>query len=97
MPLTHTATPEWGDIHSSIQQALSRVPTLTERQRDVLMAFCDGPTDRTLARRLEVSVFTVRDHIDAAKRQLGVNSRTALGIVGYLLACEMHVQIITSE
>lgn len=85
-----TELPEWSDIDSLVSMAMSKVVTLTARQREVLMAFSDGPTDRILARRLGVSVFTARDHFRVIKRQLGVDNRTVVGIVGYLVLRESH-------
>lgn len=51
---------------------------LTDAQRDVLtlMPSCD---DETIARRLELSVTTVRRHIKAIYRALDVNNRFAAG------------------
>lgn len=77
--------PNWNEIEKLVTMAVEKVPTLTARQREVLMALSDGPTDRILARRLGVSIFTARDHFRVVKRQLGVDNRIVVGIVGYLV------------
>jgi DNA-binding CsgD family transcriptional regulator len=58
---------------------------LNVAQRDVLklMLACD---DETIARRLELSVTTVRRHIKTIYRALGVNNRFAAGLAAAKLA-----------
>jgi DNA-binding NarL/FixJ family response regulator len=48
-------------------------------QRNVLTLMLSSD-DETIARRLELSVTTVRRHIKAIYRALGVNSRFAAGM-----------------
>lgn len=55
-------------------------PTLTASQRDVLTLMLDGGGDEAIARRLEMSVTTVRRNIKAIYGLLGVNNRFAAGI-----------------
>jgi DNA-binding NarL/FixJ family response regulator len=49
---------------------------LTPRQRDVLALLLQGKPNKLIARELNVSVETVKDHVAAVLRALGVNSRT---------------------
>jgi DNA-binding NarL/FixJ family response regulator len=49
---------------------------LTPRQKDVLMALLKGYCNKTIARELHISVETVKDHVAAVLRALGVSSRT---------------------
>ena len=49
---------------------------LTPRQREVLTLLLDGKSNKTIARDLAISVETVKDHVAAVLRTLGVNSRT---------------------
>ena len=49
---------------------------LTPRQREVLALLLDGKSNKTIARDLAISVETVKDHVAAVLRTLGVNSRT---------------------
>ena len=49
---------------------------LTPRQGDVLTLLLKGLPNKLIARELNVSVDTVKDHVAAVLRTLGVNSRT---------------------
>lgn len=57
------------------------VPTLeglglTARQHDVLQLLLQGKPNKHIARELGLSVETIKDHVAAVLRALGVNSRT---------------------
>ena len=49
---------------------------LTPRQTDVLGLLLRGYSNKLIARELDLSVETVKDHVAAVLRALGVNSRT---------------------
>ncbi len=49
---------------------------LTPRQTDVLGLLLRGQSNKLIARELNLSVETVKDHVAAVLRALGVNSRT---------------------
>jgi DNA-binding NarL/FixJ family response regulator len=49
---------------------------LTPRQTDVLALLLQGKPNKMIARELSVSVETVKDHVAAVLRALGVSSRT---------------------
>jgi DNA-binding NarL/FixJ family response regulator len=49
---------------------------LTRRQADVLALLLQGLPNRLIARELNVSVETIKDHVAAVLRALGVSSRT---------------------
>lgn len=49
---------------------------LTPRQAEVLALLLQGQANKEIARRLNLSVETVKDHVQAVLRALGVNSRT---------------------
>src|SRR5450432_764053 len=49
---------------------------LTPRQTDVLALLLRGLSNKLIARELKLSVETVKDHVAAVLRALGVNSRT---------------------
>ena len=50
---------------------------LTPREREVLGLICQGLDDKTIARRLDVSANTVRNHVARIYAKIGVNRRTA--------------------
>ena len=54
---------------------------LTPRQTDVLALLLKGLPNKLIARELSVSVDTVKDHVAAVLRTLGVNSRTQAVLV----------------
>lgn len=49
---------------------------LTTRQHDVLLLLLQGKPNKHIARELGLSVETIKDHVAAVLRALGVNSRT---------------------
>jgi DNA-binding NarL/FixJ family response regulator len=49
---------------------------LTPRQAEVLGLLLKGLPNKLIARELNLSVETVKDHVAAVLRALGVNSRT---------------------
>ena len=63
-------------------------PRLTPRQCEVLDLLCEGLSNKMIARRLELSEFTVRGHVQAVLSLLGVQSRSqapyAARRVGYI-------------
>ncbi len=61
--------------HSAASPAVSRLG-LTPRQRDVLACLLKGRPNKLIARELNLSVETVKDHVAAVLRALGVSSRT---------------------
>jgi DNA-binding NarL/FixJ family response regulator len=63
---------------SGYQTAPTTLATLglTPRQTDVLALLLQGKPNKLIARELKLSVETVKDHVAAVLRALGVNSRT---------------------
>lgn len=64
-------------------------PRLTPRQCEVLDLLCEGLSNKVIARRLELSEFTVRGHVQAVFALLQVSSRSQatfaarrIGLVG---------------
>ena len=62
-------------IQATPREALSAFK-LTPRQTDVLGLLLRGQSNKLIARELNLSVETVKDHVAAVLRALGVNSRT---------------------
>jgi DNA-binding NarL/FixJ family response regulator len=48
----------------------------TPRELEVLNAIADGLTNKMIARRLEISLHTVKFHVESVFRKLGVRTRT---------------------
>jgi DNA-binding NarL/FixJ family response regulator len=49
---------------------------LTPRELEVLSAIADGDTNKTIARRLNISLHTVKFHVESVFRKLDVRTRT---------------------
>jgi len=64
-----------GTGHPARPNALAQFK-LTPRQTDVLGLLLRGQSNKLIARELDLSVETVKDHVAAVLRALGVNSRT---------------------
>lgn len=63
--------------HGDDQATLTnRYPSLTPRQSDVLAGVVRGQSNKQIARALDISDNTVKQHLNSVYRELGVNSRT---------------------
>jgi DNA-binding NarL/FixJ family response regulator len=49
---------------------------LTPRELEVLAAIADGDTNKVIARRLGISLHTVKFHVESLFRKLGARTRT---------------------
>jgi DNA-binding NarL/FixJ family response regulator len=58
------------------------VEKLTAREREVLGLICQGVSDATISKRLSLSSNTVRNHVSALYRKLGVHRRSEAVIWG---------------
>lgn len=65
---------------AEIPPQLNPLSRLTERQRAVALLVAEGMTNGEIAARLFVSDATVKSHITAVLRRLGIRSRTQLAI-----------------
>jgi DNA-binding CsgD family transcriptional regulator len=61
-----------------VAEMLARAHGLTPRERDVALGLARGESTAALAARLFVSPHTVRDHLKAVFRKVGVGSRAEL-------------------
>ncbi|RZJ10164.1 MAG: response regulator transcription factor [Rubrivivax sp.] len=68
-PPPAAALPDWTEL------------PLTPRQKHVLHLLTMGHSNKLIARELGVSVETVKDHVAAVLKALGVNSRTQAAVV----------------
>ena len=63
-------------VRARTQALKSELPYLTPRQLDVAALLMQGQSNKAIARTLNLSVDTVKDHVTALMRNLNVNSRT---------------------
>jgi two-component system, NarL family, nitrate/nitrite response regulator NarL len=61
----------FGDMRESEGHAL-----LTPRELEVLAALSEGLTNKAIARRLDISLHTVKFHVESLFRKLGARTRT---------------------
>ncbi len=57
------------------------VESLTKRERQVLMALCEGQTNKEIARSLTLSEPTIKLHVKTLCRRLGVSNRTQAAMI----------------
>ena len=66
-------------IAPEIKRLLSDDPPLTDltaRQQDILQAIVRGLYDKDIARELGISVYTVKEHVNALFAKIGASNRT---------------------
>lgn len=64
-----------------VSSLLAQYPALTQRQIDVLTLLAEGKSNKDIARDLDISPFTVRLHVSATLRTLGVETRSAAAAI----------------
>ena len=70
---------------ASSQDVLQRKPLLSPREREVLRWIAVGKSDEEIADLLRISRLTVTQHVESAKRKLGVNKRTPAAVMAFAL------------
>jgi DNA-binding NarL/FixJ family response regulator len=61
---------------TSREQALARLALLTRQQAKILQLICEGRLNKQIAYDLSIAETTVKAHVTAIMRKLGVQSRT---------------------
>ncbi|MGL5857232.1 MAG: response regulator [Angustibacter sp.] len=65
-------------VQSAHRGAAPDVPTLSEREREVLALLARGATDQGIAKELTISISTVRSHLDRIRDKTGCRRRADL-------------------
>ena len=73
--------PSEGDAMGSDQRHTSRLAELTPQQGRILQSICEGKLNKQIAYDLSIAEATVKAHITAILRKLGVQSRTQAVLV----------------
>jgi DNA-binding NarL/FixJ family response regulator len=83
---THAAVAMDADVNTATLPSSFDALRLTPRQSDVLAALLHGKTNKLIAKELGLSIETVKDHVSAVLRVLGVRTRTQAVLVVGLIA-----------
>ncbi len=75
-------------LDRATMELLARSAGLTPRESEVAHIVAEGGSPRDAAERIEISIETVRLHLKAAFRKLGVHSQTELALLAHRLT--MH-------
>lgn len=67
----------WVTERADREQLLTRIESLTPRERTVLRLLFDGDKVSKIANRLDITQATVRSHVRSILRKMGVNSQLA--------------------
>lgn len=68
--------PEWISASGTAAFLEPDLPTLTPRQREILLLLSDGHSNKEIGLRLGLAEVTVKMHVSSIFRELGVTSRT---------------------
>ena len=89
-------TPE-GHMQSSgptdaTQDAVARLASLTTQQSRILDLICEGRLNKQIAYELSIAETTVKAHVTAIMRKLGVHSRTQAVLIAKEASFEEHLR-----
>jgi len=76
LPEGYVEVPASADADTAQSVALSRIATLTDQQARILQLICEGKLNKQIAFDLSIAETTVKAHVTAIMRKLGVQSRT---------------------
>ncbi|WP_422047893.1 LuxR C-terminal-related transcriptional regulator [Shimia sp.] len=91
-----TFTPE-GHVNSSetadaTQDAVARLASLTTQQSRILDLICEGRLNKQIAYELSIAETTVKAHVTAIMRKLGVHSRTQAVLIAKEASFDEHLR-----
>ncbi len=89
--LPHTLLGDDVELNPEEADAAARIATLTPQQFRVMTMLADGQLNKQIAWELSVSEATVKAHMTAIMRKLGVNNRTQVALVASQLAVDQEV------
>ena len=75
------------------EEAIQRLAALTRQQARILQLICEGKLNKQIAWEVSIAETTVKAHVTAIMRKLGVQSRTQ----AVLLASEAHFSALVPE
>lgn len=76
MPEGFVEVPENSASQGSLEDVVERLSTLTNQQARILQLICEGKLNKQIAYDLSIAETTVKAHVTAIMRKLGVQSRT---------------------
>ncbi len=89
VPEGHTPT---ADEDSATQDAVARLASLTTQQARILELICEGKLNKQIAYELSIAETTVKAHVTAIMRKLGVHSRTQAVLIAKEASFEEHLR-----
>lgn len=82
-----------GDAEADEDDAISRLSQLTLQQARILTLVCDGKLNKQIAHELSIAETTVKAHMTAILRKLGVHSRTQAVLIAQKANFAMLMQV----
>ena len=76
LPEGYEAPPEGKSKATARDEAIGRLAMLTRQQAKILQLICEGLLNKQIAYELSIAETTVKAHVTAIMRKLGVQSRT---------------------
>ena len=67
----------------SLDEILTRIPSLSDRETEVFYLLAAGPSNRTISTRLHITERTAKAHVAQILAKLDVESRMQAGIVAF--------------
>lgn len=81
-----------GDGDAASQKAVARLSSLTTQQARILELICEGKLNKQIAFDLSIAETTVKAHVTAIMRKLGVHSRTQAVLIAKEVSFEQHLR-----
>lgn len=77
---------------AATQDAVARLASLTAQQARILDLICEGKLNKQIAYELSIAETTVKAHVTAIMRKLGVHSRTQAVLIAKEASFEEHLR-----